>query len=934
MNEAQVLTRQIRVFVSSTFRDMQAERDELVKRIFPQLRKLCEERSVTWGDVDLRWGVTDEQKAEGNVLPVCLEEIHRCRPYFIGLLGERYGWVPEKVPQELIELQPWLAGHRERSITELEIVHGVLRNAAMAEHAFFYFRDPSYIDSLPEDRRGEFREDSPEGRTKLAALKDRIRASGSLVRENYRDPVELGQRVLRDLTAVIDFLFPAEEKPDPLDQEAAGHEAFAESRAKVYIGRQDDFDRLGKHAAGDSPPLVLVGESGVGKSALLANWALEYRKVHPDELVLMHFIGASPQSADWAAMLRRIMGELRRRFGVEQEIPDKPDALRLAFTNALHMAAARGRVVLVLDALNQLEDRDGAPDLVWLPPVIPGQVRMFLSTLPGRPLDDLNKRGWAQLEVQPLKLEERRRLITAYIAPRTLNPERLERIACADQSANPLYLRSLLEELRVFGSYEWLGERIEHYLAAETIPELYEKILARWEADYERERPGLVRDATTLIWAARQGLSEAELLDLLGANGEPLPRAYWSPLYLAAEQALVSRSGLIGFFHDHLRQAVQNRYLMAEQGQRAVHLRLAGYFGEDVTLSRALRELAWQLHWAQDHRRLRELLEDLAFFALAWQEMRLDAHRWWSMMEAVAPESLDTAFAGLARGSFEYLDYSRRAIVVFPPEAGDAQAKTPSACIKARFEITKNAVDLLMEAGHFARAEELLNACASDFTEPSHRDGLDSQRTLVLINKGDIAAAKKIIETRQGRDEFGGINVRNHLAVAYLTDGQLDAGMELLQQNESLIHKYLDAPIESIHRWCCENHVNQSHVMLHRRDVAGAARKLAEAERICVRHGLRDLLVNVIANQGVCARLSGQFQEATQLHLKQAALARELGLVLAVAQALCQQGMVFEEQGDVASALQRFEAALPVAKSVQNAYWIELIQKRIAKYRQ
>ncbi|MEJ2649339.1 MAG: DUF4062 domain-containing protein, partial [Sedimentisphaerales bacterium] len=59
----------VRVFVSSTFRDMHEEREELVKRIFPQLRKLCESRGVTWGEVDLRWGVTDEQKAEGKVLP-------------------------------------------------------------------------------------------------------------------------------------------------------------------------------------------------------------------------------------------------------------------------------------------------------------------------------------------------------------------------------------------------------------------------------------------------------------------------------------------------------------------------------------------------------------------------------------------------------------------------------------------------------------------------------------------------------------------------------------------------------------------------------------------------------------------------------------------------------------------------------------------------
>ena len=84
--------RVIRVFVSSTFRDMQAERDELVLKIFPQLRRLCEERGVTWGEIDLRWGITEEQSQRGEVLSICLEEIRRCRPYFIGLLGERYGW--------------------------------------------------------------------------------------------------------------------------------------------------------------------------------------------------------------------------------------------------------------------------------------------------------------------------------------------------------------------------------------------------------------------------------------------------------------------------------------------------------------------------------------------------------------------------------------------------------------------------------------------------------------------------------------------------------------------------------------------------------------------------------------------------------------------------------------------------------------------------
>jgi hypothetical protein len=33
---------------------MQEERDELAKFIFPKLRKFCEQRGVTWGQVDLR----------------------------------------------------------------------------------------------------------------------------------------------------------------------------------------------------------------------------------------------------------------------------------------------------------------------------------------------------------------------------------------------------------------------------------------------------------------------------------------------------------------------------------------------------------------------------------------------------------------------------------------------------------------------------------------------------------------------------------------------------------------------------------------------------------------------------------------------------------------------------------------------------------------
>ena len=61
--------RTLRVFISSTFRDMQAEREQLVKHIFPRLRERCEERGVIWGDVDLRWGISDEERQKATCSP-------------------------------------------------------------------------------------------------------------------------------------------------------------------------------------------------------------------------------------------------------------------------------------------------------------------------------------------------------------------------------------------------------------------------------------------------------------------------------------------------------------------------------------------------------------------------------------------------------------------------------------------------------------------------------------------------------------------------------------------------------------------------------------------------------------------------------------------------------------------------------------------------
>ena len=89
-------TREIRVFLSSTFHDFMQERDLLVKQLFPSLRRRAQKRGVELVDVDLRWDITKEESQQGKVIGICLAEIERCRPYFIGMLGERYGWTPKQ----------------------------------------------------------------------------------------------------------------------------------------------------------------------------------------------------------------------------------------------------------------------------------------------------------------------------------------------------------------------------------------------------------------------------------------------------------------------------------------------------------------------------------------------------------------------------------------------------------------------------------------------------------------------------------------------------------------------------------------------------------------------------------------------------------------------------------------------------------------------
>ena len=61
--------RTVRVFISSTFRDMQAERDHLIRFVFPRLREELLQRRIHLVDVDLRWVGGDRRAGRAVGLP-------------------------------------------------------------------------------------------------------------------------------------------------------------------------------------------------------------------------------------------------------------------------------------------------------------------------------------------------------------------------------------------------------------------------------------------------------------------------------------------------------------------------------------------------------------------------------------------------------------------------------------------------------------------------------------------------------------------------------------------------------------------------------------------------------------------------------------------------------------------------------------------------
>jgi nephrocystin-3 len=582
------ISRVVRVFISSTFRDFGVERDLLMKRVFPELRRRARDRFVEVIGVDLRWGITEEQSQKGETLPICLREIERSRPYFIGLLGERYGWTPAagQYPENLLAQQPWLGEHAGgKSVTELEILYGVLNAPEMAGRAYFYFRDSAWS----EGRGGDYRSEGVDERAKLGRLKERIRSS-EFPSVEYSTPEALADRITDDLWKLIDAEYPEDQVPDELERERRSHEAYAHERKRLYVGQDETVaallariegasDEKGEEGSRSRTTLV-TGESGTGKSALLANVLARYRESHPTHVVIEHYIGSTSDASDPAKLMRRVAGEIKKLMESSREIEDDPEKLAEQFAEWLAEASwwARGNeriVVLALDALDKLSDE---ARLRWLPKITAPHLRIVMSSLAGESRAVVEERGVESVEAKPFTHEVARNYIVETLARcgRRLPECEVDRIVAHSRATLPIYLKTLVEELSVFGSHEGLSQRITECLAAQEPDDLFEVILARLEEDLGRDA---VKKLLEAIWASSEGMSEDELIGFTGVSPLELAR-----LRLSLDDAVYESGGLVRLAHAYMSKAVEDRYLPTEEQRRELHKTLGLWWeGREAT---------------------------------------------------------------------------------------------------------------------------------------------------------------------------------------------------------------------------------------------------------------------------------------------------------------------------------------------------------------
>eukprot|EP00002_Diphylleia_rotans_P011601 TRINITY_DN2288_c0_g1_i1.p1 TRINITY_DN2288_c0_g1~~TRINITY_DN2288_c0_g1_i1.p1 ORF type:complete len:2402 (+),score=445.90 TRINITY_DN2288_c0_g1_i1:75-7280(+) len=569
----------LRIFLSSTFRDMQRERDRFFQHGAVELKKFAKTKGLELVFIDLRWGLTSEDSGNGMVVIRCFESIQEC-PYFVCFLGARYGWIPDhSKPNEwhpdTYKRYPFLMDIPGKSVTEYEIQYAAFHKPPASCRAFFYFRDEEYAvkNSNDEAEKVLFQPVDDLDRENQNRLKEMIMESYSVL--IYRGPVEFSDFVVSNLKFAIEEDFKHCVQRQSEDQ---AHYQFMMHRLAGFEKREELLTRIENTILrqlndAHTPMAALAAESGIGKSSLMAAISKLFQSRNdPDIHVITHFVGCTNLSNYIESISIRFWENAARVANLQIESSDENFYMKEGLDGLLlkcQSEKVQKKFIFLIDAVNQLQPSQSYPSphlLNWLPPKTPPNMAILISTIDTHESAKYAAAaGFDIIPVSRLNEAEISQAASSFLAryDKKLTEQQLSMIL-EDQkdTGHPLYLRILLDELRVFGVYEKLDAEISTLLATSSVVELYSLIISRWEKKFDKhDDDRMVPTAMKVIYVTRIGLSETELDEYLRSSlGPSFNFAEWKGFFFTLGESLFVRNGRHMYFHQLLIESVKAYY--------------------------------------------------------------------------------------------------------------------------------------------------------------------------------------------------------------------------------------------------------------------------------------------------------------------------------------------------------------------------------------
>ncbi|XP_033707287.1 telomerase protein component 1 isoform X1 [Tursiops truncatus] len=541
--------RSVRLFISSTFRDMHGERDLLLRSVLPALQARAAPHCISLHAIDLRWGVTEEETRRNRQLEVCLGEVENSQ-LFVGILGSRYGYVPPNysLPDypHFLWAQQYPSG---RSVTEMEVMQFLNRGLRLQPSAqpLIYFRDSSFLSSVPDAWKSDFISESEEAAHRLSELKSYLSRQEGITCRRYHckwgdvaagrpyvgELETFGQLVLQDVWNMIQKLYlqPAAqpEQPVPIQDDDLVQAAFQQLKNPPSPARlrllQDTVQKLRRHRGRLS---LVTGQSGQGKTTFLASLVSALQA--PDgatvaPLVFFHFSGARPDQGLVLTLLRRLCAYLHSQLQEPSALPSTYRGLVWELQQRLLPKSAQSLktgqpLVLIIDGADRLVDKRGRLISDWIPKTLPRWVHLVLGVSSDSGLGETleQSQGAHVVALGPLEPSARARLVREELA---LYGKRLEESPFNNQmqlllvkrgSALPFYLRLVTDHLRLFTLFEQVSERLRTLPA--TVPLLLQHILGTLEQEHG---PDVFPQALATLEVTRSGLTVDQLHGVLSA---------------------------------------------------------------------------------------------------------------------------------------------------------------------------------------------------------------------------------------------------------------------------------------------------------------------------------------------------------------------------------------------------------------------------------